>query len=117
MTLTHWLGVFDILASLLMLAAGLTITTPFGFASPQKRWALFRRGVYILVTWALFSQGARFLLAHYTIDFHGAVEHLILVYAIVVFPVLRWAGFISQDTFLAFHGSGRAGDRPNDVRD
>jgi hypothetical protein len=104
MTFDEWvvntLGVFDVLGALVLIWANQRITTAAGFSSPAKRWALFRRMIYCIGAIAFFVLGIGRFSGHYDATTYEAVSHSMLVFIILVFPVLRAVGWITQDTFL-----------------
>lgn len=96
-----FVGIVEVLAALLMLWSLLRITTPAGWHSTQARWALFRRFVYGMMTIALFGLGIGRLDGRYAVDSDEQLMfQMMLLFGIVVFPLLRAFGFISQDALL-----------------
>lgn len=94
-------GIVEVLAALLMLWSLLRITTPAGWHSTQARWALFRRFVYGMMTIALFGLGIGRLDGRYAVDSDEQLMfQMMLLFGIMVFPMLRALGFISQDALL-----------------
>lgn len=65
----------------------------------MARWALFRRGVYCLLSIALFGLGWDRLSGDYPASWGEMCWQGILVFGIMIFPLLRVMGFITQDTF------------------
>lgn len=112
MTLTQVLGLIDVVGALVVLWAAFRITSRFGIKTDLERWALIRRGVYLGMAWALFSLGIKYLNSPVRmVDPPEFIYQASLLFGIIVFPLLRAFNLISQDTFLAFHGSGARGDR------
>ena len=105
MDLNRLLGILNLLASFVLLWAALRITTTAGFRNAQELWALFRRFVYISATLTLFILGVGRLDG----DFHTvpsqALCQIALNFNIVIFPLLRALGWITQDQFRAVDGS------------
>ena len=93
------LGVVDLVAAVVMLWTLLRITTAFGLRTPTARWALFRRAVYCTLSIALFGLGWDRLSGDYPASWGEICWQGILVFGIMVFPLLRAMGFITQDTF------------------
>lgn len=94
-------GCVEVLAALLMLWSLLRITTPAGWHSTQARWALFRRFVYSMMTIALFGLGVGRLDGRYVADSNEQLMfQMMLLFGVMVFPLLRAFGLISQDALL-----------------
>jgi len=100
------LGGFELASSLILLWALQKITTISGFKTKQARWALFRRAVYCQTSVALFGLGIEHLIG----DDYRSVALLrlfsfMLVFGVMVFPLLRAIGAVSQDFFLYIDGA------------
>jgi hypothetical protein len=93
-------GVLDAVAGLLMLWSALRITTDWGWHTIRKRWAFFRRVVYFLMAFALFGLGIGHLDGRYANTIQETLFQILLVMGIMVFPLLRAFGLISQDALL-----------------
>lgn len=110
-TLLTWvLGIEDAVCGVVMLWAALRITENAGFKTVASRWSLFRRALYCGMAWAFFSLGVNRLCGSYNVNLGEFAAQSTLVFGIMIFPLLRAVNAISQDTFLAFHGFGSAGD-------
>ncbi len=99
--LGYILGALDASAGVIMVAALVRITTTAGWRTPQQRWAQFRRGTYSCISIALWGLGW----GRMTGDIPAPTlsEFLfqsMLLYGIMIFPLLRWLGWISQDALL-----------------
>jgi hypothetical protein len=101
--------VFDLFASILLFWALLKITTASGLWSAAARWALFRRGIYCLMSIALFGLGWDRVSGDYPASWGEIAWQVSLVFGIMIFPLLRVMGVITQDTFA---NGGRGGDYP-----
>jgi hypothetical protein len=106
----QWFGALDICAAILMLWTLLKITTAAGLWTPMARWALFRRGIYCLLSIALFGLGWDRLSGDYPASWGELCWQGVLVFGIMIFPLLRVMGCITQDTF-ANGGTGGLRDR------
>jgi hypothetical protein len=106
---TQMLGVGYICAAILMLWTLLKITTAAGLWTQQARWALFRRAVYCLLSIALFGLGWDHLSGDYPAT-REIVCQSMLVFGVMIFPLLRVMGVITQDTF-AQGGTGGLSDQ------
>lgn len=91
------LALMDIMASVILLWANQRITTKAGLYSEQARWALFRRVMYSLTAFSLFVLGVNRLWFDRTITNIEVFAQLELLVYIMVFPVMRACGFITQD--------------------
>ena len=98
-TILFVLGVLDVVAAFVLMWACLRITSQFGFRSSFARWAMFRRLMYFMGMIALFTLGMGRLSGHFDATVYEAVSHIALLIIVIVFPVLRALGFISQDTW------------------
>lgn len=93
------LGWLDMCAAFVMLWANQRITAIAGFHSPQARWALCRRFVYLSMAMALFLLGCkRFFGTNY--DVIEACAQGVLLLGIMIFPLLRALGVITQDMLI-----------------
>ena len=107
----HALGLFDILGSGLLLWSMQRITTKAGFRDAVERWALLRRAVYCLMTVAMFGLGVeRFLDEDYRDPNIVSLFQAMMIFGVLVFPVLRAFGLITQDRFLVFDGAQHVGE-------
>lgn len=101
------LAIMDITAAVVMLWANQRITTRAGFSDRQARWALFRRVIYSATAFALFVLGINRLYYDRTISGVEVIAQMELLIYIVVFPIMRAVGFITQDMVLDLvHDSG-----------
>lgn len=91
------LGILDMLGAFMMAALFLKITPQWGIKTSQKRWGMLRRANYCVCAVGLFGLG---------LDRMEGLEgesifQMMLLYYIMIFPVLRALGFISQDSWIA----------------
>ena len=107
------LGTEDAGAALAMLWSAMKITTEFGFRSRREVWALMRRFFYYCMSAALMYLGLR--------RFSGLfpdpsiwqfLAGSAIAIGIIVFPIMRALGLITQDELLLSEGSGD-GDEPH----
>jgi hypothetical protein len=96
----YLLGTLDILGGLVMVWAFQRITTFAGWRTYQQRWALFRRALYVLMAIALFGLGIERVFGDYRVNRVEWFFQTVLLLGVMVFPVLRAAGLITQDIFL-----------------
>lgn len=94
------LGTLDVLAGIMMVWAFQRITTIAGLRTPQQRWALFRRFLYGFVAIALFGLGVERLFGEYPADLSECIFQAVLLFYVMIFPILRAGGFITQDFYL-----------------
>ncbi len=92
------LALLDIVAAVVMVSLMKEITADFGWGTREERWALMRRIMYALVAIALFAKGA-YRVKHLEeqlepLEFWSQIG---LVGYIIMFPLLRAVGWISQD--------------------
>ena len=108
----HVLGIFDIICAVVLLAAMAKITTKFGFQTLEARWALFRRLVYVVMIYALFRLGIMRLNNSYPAEtIEECAWQGVLLFGIMIFPLMRALGFLTQDFFTHVDGvSGRQRD-------
>lgn len=102
MTLTQILGILFVAGSLLVIWANLHNTGGAGLRTASARWALIRRGLYCVLSWALFAHGVSSLNSA-VITPMGAndfVYQVIILGGSVVFPVLRALDWTTQDMLL-----------------
>lgn len=74
--------------AVLMLWSAVKITGHFGWRTSQERWALLRRAVYWMLTMSLLCLG-------FGVD--GFLSRAMLLLGIILFPLMRAVGLISQD--------------------
>lgn len=108
------LGILFVLAALAMAWSNQRITTAAGFGSPTARWALVRRTVYVGMAIALARIGLTCLDGDFTLgctmQWKDSVALAAIAFGILLFPMLRALGIITQDTFVGSNGSpGHAG--------
>jgi hypothetical protein len=100
MTPDYVLGISDTICGIVMLAAMQKITSRAGFLTSQTRWVLFRRAIYALMALALFALGIGRLNDDYSADWKECGWQLLLLFGIIVFPLLRALGYMTQDFFM-----------------
>jgi hypothetical protein len=94
------LGILDVIAGIMMVWAFQRITTIASLRTPQARWALFRRCLYGFVAVALFGLGVERLFGEYPADMIECIFQGVLLFYVMIFPVLRAFGMITQDFYL-----------------
>lgn len=94
----HVLGVMDIVCSFFLVWATQRTTSNAGFATPESRWALWRRCVYMIMAIALFGLGAKRFFND-TDDVIYAIFQGVVLLGVMNFIVLRTFGYITQDVF------------------
>jgi hypothetical protein len=95
------LAIMDIVAAVVLLWANQRITTKAGLMDRQARWALFRRVMYSVTAFSLFVLGINRLFFDRTISNIEVLAQLWLLVYIIIFPIMRAAGFITQDLVLS----------------
>ena len=115
LTLTEVLGLEDVVAGVLLLAATLRITTHAGLASRRARWALFRRVLYVTTAGALFSIGVDRLEGADVVTAARFAQQTVVLFAVMAFPILRALRGISEADLDAFQGVRDSGV-PGDLR-
>jgi hypothetical protein len=91
------LGILDIIGALIMLWSNQRITRAAGISNKLAQWALLRRLIYLLVSFGLFVLGVKRLDGIDLFDpFELIAQSVILIY-VIVFPLLRAFGWITQD--------------------
>lgn len=103
--MTQTLGFVDTLAGIVMLWSALRITTAAGWRTTQARWALFRRIVYGSTSIALFGLGVGRIDGDYPASGLQATFQIMLLFGVIIFPLLRAFGWITQDQFKNVDGS------------
>ena len=96
----QFLGGLDMLAAFVMLWANQCITAKAGFSTPQKRWALTRRIIYCSMATALFILGVERFTGTYESPVIESVAQIMLLAGIMLFPLLRALGLITQDVYV-----------------
>ena len=102
------LGALDMIGAVLMVWAFQRITTIAGLKTTTARWALFRRMLYCSMAFALFGLGVERIFNDYRADLIECLFQGTLLVGIIIFPLLRAFGWISQDSFVKAEGLGRA---------
>jgi hypothetical protein len=92
-------GTIDAFCGFVMVWSFVRITTAAGLRTVQARWALFRRFVYACSSIALFGLGVGRWNGEYPLVPSEAVLQMMLLFGVVIFPLLRAFGWITQDTF------------------
>jgi hypothetical protein len=105
MTLATALGLCDALAGIVMLWSALRITSAAGWRTVAARWALFRRFVYGGTSIAFFGLGVGRIDGDYPVSVPEATFHAMVLVGVIVFPLMRAFGWISQDEFTAVDGT------------
>lgn len=95
------IALLDFVAAIAMLSLMKAITSDWGIATPQQRWALFRRLFYAIVALALAAKGS-YRLDHLdeVFDWRDEGAQIIILLYVLVFPALRASGLISQDKWV-----------------
>jgi len=91
------LGILDIIGAFVMLWANQRITICAGWHNKIAQWALLRRTAYLAVAFSLFALGIK---RAGTFDYFDPMEiaaQVVLLVYVIIFPVLRAAGWITQD--------------------
>ena len=101
----HLLGFADMTAGIVLLWAAMKITTAASFRTIQGRWAFFRRLVYASTSIAAFSLGVGRLNGEYDAAPTEVLFHLMLLFGLIAFPMLRAFGWITQDQFKSVDGT------------
>ncbi len=95
------LAVLDIIGAVMMVSLMKEITADFGLRTRAERWAFFRRIFYAAVAIALFAKGVyRFEHLDRVVDMKDEGSQLVIVAYIIIFPLLRAVGCISQDRWI-----------------
>ena len=92
------LGMIDIAGAFVLLWCAQRITVHAGWRTTVERWAMVRRITYFLSVFALFVLGIN----HLGVAIQTPVQHaaqIIVVVSLILFPILRAAGIITQDFF------------------
>ncbi len=97
----------DAAAALTIVALMLETTPKFSIdgvrhGDSQSKWAMVRRLVYSLVAMALVAKAVFIFDGRIIVQPIDAVIWLVLVFAIIFFPVCRACGWIDQDHWLGF---------------
>lgn len=95
----HILGILDIIGAFTMLWANQRITSLAGFSTIQKRWALYRRAIYLIMATALFILGVKRFIDDGD-DIVAAIAQGSLLIGIMFYPLLRAFGVITQDMLI-----------------
>lgn len=106
------IGALEIVASIVLLWAMQKVTTVAGLRSTAARWALFRRFIYCEMAVAMFGLGAEHFLgdAYRNVNMIALFQGMV-VFGVMIFPLLRATGWISQDFLISvendhFHRRG-----------
>jgi len=91
------LGILDVIGALVMLWSNQRITRAAGVSNRLAQWALLRRVLYLAATFALFVLGVKRLENLTSFDPSELIAQSILLIYIILFPLLRAFGWITQD--------------------
>jgi hypothetical protein len=95
-----FLAFLDFLGAVVMLSCMNVVTseaTKSAAAASDRVWAWTRRSVYGLVSIALFAKGLYRLERSPDPDLIDAAAQIVIVSGLIVFPLLRASGLLSQD--------------------
>lgn len=110
LTITQILGIEDIICAIVLLWSALKITAHFGIKTPDNWWALGRRVLYLGTSMALIALGVERFDGSYPVDLGEFTAQSIVLLYVVLFPVLRAIGVITQDRFTAFQSEQTSGE-------
>lgn len=91
------LGILDVLGSFVLIWANQKITSKSGFMGKLAQWALLRRLAYLSAAFALFYVGVTQVSGRHPSDALEVAAHAVLLSYVIMFPLLRALGWITQD--------------------
>jgi hypothetical protein len=98
------LALIDLVCSLVLVKLMTQITEDWNFSDAQGRWSALRRFVYISVACALFAKGLYRLDEPERVSVLDLVTQIVILSGLMVFPIMRALGFISQDQWKDVNG-------------
>jgi hypothetical protein len=109
------LGFLDILGALVMVLSNQKITRRAGIATRLQQWALVRRCIYLLTAMALFVLGIKRFELKDAFDPSELWAQVVILLYIIVFPLLRAFGWITQDMLIDDYRTSDRSDKSRSI--